>query len=276
VQHFNIPEDVLVNFLMAIESGYHPNPYHNSTHAADVLQVTHFIISTGGMADSIKMTQEDVLAGLLSASIHDYDHPGFNNNFHCRINAYLATLYNDRSVLENHHLAQVFELMKQPKYNIFVSLTEDQRKDVRDTMTEMVLSTDMGNHAKIFQQFRKRLGDEQEWTRKEDQRLALSIAIKMADISNTSRPTDLYLPWAKRIAEEFYNQGDTEAKLKLSISPFMDRKRDKTDFSKGQVSFMNYIVIPLFEAGAQFLPKLDFTVECIHKNRDYWMNKADE
>jgi hypothetical protein len=273
VQHFNIPEDILINFLMAAESGYHPNPYHNSTHAADVLQITHFIVSVGGMAESIKMTQEDTLAALLSAAIHDYDHPGFNNNFHCRTNAYLATLFNDRSVLENHHLGQIFELMKNPKYNVLVSLTDDQRKDVRDTMIEMVLSTDMGNHAKIFQAFRKRLGDEQEWTRKEDQRLALSIAIKMADISNCARPNELYVQWAKLIANEFYNQGDAEGKLKYSISPFMDRRKHDTDFHKGQMSFMNYIVIPLFEAGAQFLPKLDFTVECIHRNRDYWQTE---
>lgn len=47
--------------------------------------------------------------------IHDYDHPGLNNNFHLKIQSYLATLYNDRSVLENHHLAEVFDLMKTPR-----------------------------------------------------------------------------------------------------------------------------------------------------------------
>eukprot|EP01006_Ploeotia_vitrea_P054097 TRINITY_DN67850_c5_g1_i2.p2 TRINITY_DN67850_c5_g1~~TRINITY_DN67850_c5_g1_i2.p2 ORF type:complete len:661 (-),score=110.46 TRINITY_DN67850_c5_g1_i2:2994-4976(-) len=276
VQHYNIDEKVLTNFLSAVQSGYHPNPYHNSTHAADVLQITHYIMKPGGMADAISMTKEDQLAALLSAAIHDYDHPGFNNNFHCRTQAYLATLYNDRSVLENHHLAQVFEIMKNPDYNVLQSLSDDQKKDVRDTMIEMVLSTDMGNHAKIFQAFRKRLNEAPEWTKKEDQRLALSIAIKMADISNCGRPQQLYLGWAKKIAEEFYNQGDVENNLKYTISPFMDRRRDKTDFPKGQISFMNYIVIPLFEAGAQFLSKLEFTVGKIQANKEYWQHKQDE
>merc|ERR1711976_492590 len=85
-----------------------------------------------------------------------------------------------------------------------------------------------GNHAKIFQAFRKRLNEAPEWAKKEDQRLALSIAIKMADISNCGRPQNLYLDWATKIAEEFYNQGDVENKLKYTISPFMDRRRDKT------------------------------------------------
>eukprot|EP01012_Entosiphon_sulcatum_P017446 TRINITY_DN2221_c0_g1_i2.p1 TRINITY_DN2221_c0_g1~~TRINITY_DN2221_c0_g1_i2.p1 ORF type:complete len:652 (-),score=129.99 TRINITY_DN2221_c0_g1_i2:245-2200(-) len=262
VQHYNMNEEVLINFLTALESGYHPVFYHNSVHAADVLQVTHFIMEKGGLRKALVMSPEDCLAAIIAAAIHDFDHPGFNNNFHCRTNSYLAILYNDRSVLENHHLAQVFDLMKTPSFDIFKSLTDDQRKDVRETMTEMVLSTDMGNHAKIFQTFRKRMSEAPDWhLKRDDQRLALSIAIKMADISNSCRPQALYVQWAKRIAQEFYTQGDAEAKLKFSISPFMDRRKHNTDFPKGQISFMNYIVSPLFEAGAQLLPGLEFTLQ---------------
>jgi hypothetical protein len=267
VQHFNINETTLINFLQAMESGYHENPYHNSTHAADVLQITHFCIEVGGLKQAINMTPSDCFAALLSAAMHDYDHPGFNNNFHIRTTAYLAILYNDRSVLENLHCYQIFDLVKNPKYNIFASLTWDQYKDVRDTILEMVLSTDMGLHAKIYQTFRRRIAEEKEWTSKEDQRLALSIIIKMADISNCCRPPHLYAEWGRRIAAEFYNQGDTEMRLNIPVSPFMDRRKDKVDFPKGQISFMNYIVIPLFEAGAQLLPKIQFTVEIAKKNK---------
>eukprot|EP00992_Anisonema_acinus_P015975 TRINITY_DN9969_c0_g1_i2.p1 TRINITY_DN9969_c0_g1~~TRINITY_DN9969_c0_g1_i2.p1 ORF type:complete len:429 (-),score=107.99 TRINITY_DN9969_c0_g1_i2:196-1482(-) len=272
VRHFNIDEQVLVNFLQAVESGYHPNPYHNSTHAADVLQITHYIMEPGGLKETIKMSQNDCLAALLSAAIHDYDHPGFNNNFHIRTNAYLAILYNDRSVLENHHLEQVFDLVKNPKYNIFAGMTWENFKDIRDTMLEMVLSTDMGMHAKIYQTFRRRLNEDKEWGGREDQRLAMSIAIKMADISNCCRPAALYKIWAKNIAAEFYNQGDAEARLGYTISPFMDRRKDKVDFPKGQISFMNYIVVPLFEAGATLLPKMKFSVEEAQKNKQDWLS----
>lgn len=42
----NIESDVFYNFIKKIQSGYHPNPYHNSIHAADVVQVqTPFIQS---------------------------------------------------------------------------------------------------------------------------------------------------------------------------------------------------------------------------------------
>jgi hypothetical protein len=134
-------------------------------------------------------------------------------------------------------------------------------------MLEMVLATDMGLHAKIYQCFRRRVTEEKEWVSREDQRLALSIAIKMSDISNCCRPSYLYREWAKNIAEEFYNQGDAEARLNLTVSPFMDRRRDKADFPKGQISFMNYIVIPLFEAAAMLLPKMQFTVDEAARNK---------
>lgn len=41
-----------------------------------------------------------------------------------------------------------------------------------------------------------------------------------------------------------HRQGDVERQLHFQVSPFMDRLNHKTDFAKGQMSFMNYIVIP--------------------------------
>jgi hypothetical protein len=207
---------------------------------------------------------------VLAGAIHDFDHPGFNNNFHTRTNAYLSTLYNDRSVLENHHVASVYEMVRLPEYNIFAPLTDDQRREIRDTMIEMVLSTDMGLHQKIFTSFRTRLGSGGEWTGKEDIRLALSMSIKMADTSNCGRPNSLYIEWAKNIANEFYVQGDTEAQLCIQISPFMDRKKEKEEFPKGQISFMNFVVLGMYEKMAEFLPPLDLAVRFCAENKEYW------
>eukprot|EP01002_Notosolenus_urceolatus_P014054 NODE_517_length_2008_cov_129.359367_g412_i0.p1 GENE.NODE_517_length_2008_cov_129.359367_g412_i0~~NODE_517_length_2008_cov_129.359367_g412_i0.p1 ORF type:complete len:634 (+),score=190.64 NODE_517_length_2008_cov_129.359367_g412_i0:269-1903(+) len=274
IGYFDIQHETLCQFLGALEAGYHPNHYHNSTHASDVLQCVHFIFQKGGMIKALSLSPEDVFAAIISSAMHDFDHPGFNNNFHCRTNGYLATLYNDRSVLENHHCSQVFELIRHPKYNIFESFSDDQRKDVRDSILEMVLSTDMGLHAKIFQQFRHKLNDNPTWERKDDVRLAMAIAIKMADISNCARADNLYKQWAKRIADEFYIQGDVERSLGLTVSPFMDRIKHKSDFPKGQISFMNYIVIPLFEAGAELLPNMEFTISTIQQNKEYWVTKG--
>ena len=95
----------------------------------------------------------------------------------------------------------------------------------------------------------------------------------MADISNCSRPLNLYLRWAERIAEEFYAQGDIEQRIDIQVSPFMERRKHATDFAKGQMSFMNYIVIPMFEDIATLLPLLQPLVTRTEANRAYWENQ---
>lgn len=46
-QHLKISESMLVNWLTLMESNYKPsNPYHNSTHASDVLHATAYFLST--------------------------------------------------------------------------------------------------------------------------------------------------------------------------------------------------------------------------------------
>lgn len=37
-----------------------------------------------------------------------------------------AILYNDRSVLENHHLSSVFRMMQDDEMNIFINLAKDE------------------------------------------------------------------------------------------------------------------------------------------------------
>ena len=58
------------------------------------------------------MTTREILAILIAAAIHDVEHTGTTNSFHIHSNSEFALLYNDRSVLENHHLYTAFKLMK--------------------------------------------------------------------------------------------------------------------------------------------------------------------
>jgi len=56
---------------------------------------------------------------LIGGSIHDHEHPGFNNVYLVNTGNELAIRYNDQSVLENHHVASSFKLMKADEYDIF-------------------------------------------------------------------------------------------------------------------------------------------------------------
>ncbi|KAL9643426.1 hypothetical protein ABK040_010041 [Willaertia magna] len=271
LNRFNIKEEILINFLRELEAGYHPNPYHNATHASDVLQATHYIISQGGLIEML--SDEDCLAALISATVHDYDHPGLNNAFLMSTRSYLATLYNDRAVLENHHCSQSFELMRQDKFNILGGLSPEQRRDVRETIIEMLLATDMGQHAKIVAKFKGRVEANADFkNQKEDLRLALQITIKMADVSNPARPLGVALKWTECINNEFFAQGDKERDFGLSVSPLMDR--NTLSVGKGQVAFINYLVEPMFVTFFKIAPKMSFCKKYYDNNRLYWSAHA--
>jgi cAMP-specific phosphodiesterase 4 len=47
-------------------------------------------------------------------------------------------MYNDESVLENHHLAVAFKLLQNPTCNIFVTLSKKQRQTLRKMAIDMV------------------------------------------------------------------------------------------------------------------------------------------
>lgn len=52
----------------------------------------------------------------------------------------LALMYNDESVLENHHLAVAFKLLQEDGCDIFASLTSKQRQALRRMVIDMVSS----------------------------------------------------------------------------------------------------------------------------------------
>lgn len=58
----------------------------------------------------------------------------------------LAHLYNDKSVLENHHLSAAFELMRSNNMNILSGLKPEEYREFRELVIDMVLATDMSNH----------------------------------------------------------------------------------------------------------------------------------
>ncbi|MPC24586.1 Calcium/calmodulin-dependent 3',5'-cyclic nucleotide phosphodiesterase 1C [Portunus trituberculatus] len=103
-----MPPATLETFLTQVENGYckYKNPYHNNVHAADVLQTMHYMLSQTGLMNWLN--DVEILATLVAALIHDFEHTGTTNNFHVMSGSETAILYNDRAVLENHHICAAF------------------------------------------------------------------------------------------------------------------------------------------------------------------------
>uniref|UniRef100_A0A670Y2L8 Phosphodiesterase n=1 Tax=Pseudonaja textilis TaxID=8673 RepID=A0A670Y2L8_PSETE len=220
---FQIPITILISFAKALEAGYskHKNPYHNSLHAADVTQTVHAIMIHTGMLQWF--TDLEILAIFFSSIIHDYEHTGTTNHFHIETRSKAALLYNDRSVLENHHLSAAFRLLQDKDTNILGNLTKDEWRELRRMVINVVLSTDMSHH---FQQMKiiKHISQclqEQEG------------GMESADISHPAKPWELHHQWSEALLEEFFEQGDKEAEMGLPISSLCDRKT--TNIAESQI-----------------------------------------
>lgn len=77
----------------------------------------------------------------------------------------------------------------------------------------------------------------------------LQSVIHLADLSNPTKPIDLYSVWVERIMEEYWRQGDRERDLGLDISPMCDRNNITIEKSQVHVCkvlfafFLHYKVL---------------------------------
>ena len=118
------------SFIRAVQRGYNANPYHNFMHGVMVLHIAFYTVCTAKRAKGL--TSLDILALKTAALCHDIDHPGWNNDFEVNSSSDKALLYNDVSVLENHHAAFLFSaLLKKPDLDFIAKLAVDARREFR-------------------------------------------------------------------------------------------------------------------------------------------------
>ncbi|KAE8619830.1 hypothetical protein XENTR_v10009994 [Xenopus tropicalis] len=272
---FKIPVDTLMTYMMTLEDHYHADvAYHNSLHAADVTQSTHVLLSTPAL-DAV-FTDLEILAALFAAAIHDVDHPGVSNQFLINTNSELALMYNDESVLENHHLAVGFKLLQEENCDIFQNLTKRQRQTMRKMVIDMVLATDMSKHMSLLADL-KTMVETKKVTSSgvllldnyTDRIQVLRNMVHCADLSNPTKPLELYRQWTDRILEEFFRQGDKERERGMEISPMCDKHTASVE--KSQVGFIDYIVHPLWETWADLVhPDAQDILDTLEDNRDWY------
>ncbi|XP_026516385.1 cAMP-specific 3',5'-cyclic phosphodiesterase 4A [Terrapene carolina triunguis] len=272
---FKIPVETLLTYVLTLEEHYHADvAYHNSLHAADVVQSTHVLLATPAL-DAV-FTDLEILAALFAAAIHDVDHPGVSNQFLINTNSELALMYNDESVLENHHLAVGFKLLQEENCDIFQSLGKRQRQTLRKMVIDMVLATDMSKHMSLLADL-KTMVETKKVTSSgvllldnyTDRIQVLRNMVHCADLSNPTKPLELYRQWTDRIMEEFFRQGDKERERGMEISPMCDKHTASVE--KSQVGFIDYIVHPLWETWADLVhPDAQEILDTLEDNRDWY------
>ncbi|KAL9604854.1 MAG: hypothetical protein Q9219_000302 [cf. Caloplaca sp. 3 TL-2023] len=291
----------LKTFLLASRAAYNSFVhYHNFRHVVDVMQaVFYFLLRIGTLPpypQTVVPSQDqpsprspianllqpfDALTLLISAIGHDVGHPGVNNAFLVALNAPLAQLYNDKSVLESFHCAAYSQILRRYWQSAF----EDTA--LRGLMINSVLATDMGLHFKYMAD----LGNLQEkiyhnkgtqgWSTQvldEYRTLTCGLLIKCADISNVARPFSVAATWADILQLEFANQGAMENDLGMASTLFGGPPElgDLVKLANSQNGFMNIFARPLFEAVTDILPGMAFAVDEMTANQEIWRQKAQE
>lgn len=261
----------MVNVLKCfrlLEFGYHSsNPYHNSIHAADVTQAMHCFIQERKIRKH--MTHLEILSSILAAVCHDLDHPGVNQSFLVATNNPLASLYNNNSVLENHHWRFALCIFKESK--LFDHFDDDVYEEMKVQLKHLILATDIARQNEYLRRFRD-LTSSQHFSMKntDDRSLVLQMALKCADLGNPCRPWLISRVWSNLICDEFYKMGRIERRLGLPLTPIC--QRENTSIAGIQTDFFRFIVLPLLELWHKFLesPLSDLLMTNFEHNYQRW------
>ena len=231
LSHFKLDIMTVWKFFAMVERGYHPtNPYHNGVHAADVTQAMACFLAEPAIKQHCRPLE--VMAALIAAACHDVDHPGYNEKFLIASSSHLAGLYNNSSVLENHHWRTGISMMSESGFAAL--LTPEDRSEMEHIIKTLILATDISRQQEFLSLLRQyQETGELDLSVKKYRLFVLQIALKCADISNPCRIWNISRLWSHRACEEFFRQGDRERSLGYPVTPFCDRN----NISVAKVSF---------------------------------------
>jgi 3'5'-cyclic nucleotide phosphodiesterase len=305
--HFKLDMQLVTSFLHGVRRGYRANPYHNFKHGVSVAHVC-FVAMARSFSAAVVLSPLDRLATLLSAVCHDVDHPGMNNAFETNSLSPLALRYNDQSVLEMHHAATMFQLLRSnerrtrtkslpppsattdgdgasggaaaapapPATETVVSILGLPTTDFaafRKMCIAGILATDMTHHNDLTDACR-RLSSEA--SRDMPPKLLVELLVHSADLCNPILPAFRSVhAWAVMVCAEFSAQVSAEKSKGLPFLPHMDGLHTEVAVAKLQCGFIDYVVAPLWNALGTMLPEISEAKTSMARNRAHWKTIVD-
>ncbi|KAK8870492.1 hypothetical protein M9Y10_008375 [Tritrichomonas musculus] len=268
LEQFDITNDLFFTFLYKLRECYNEPPYHNWIHAIDVLQYFQYQIKCCCF-DSV-LTGLELLSICTAAIAHDAGHEGFNNVYNVNAQTPLGILFKDQSVMEMYHCTVIIRIIAQEECNIFHAISVEDRKKIWFWITQMILATDMAHHFKLV----KNANDIMDQgpinlSNPKHRLMAMTMLMKVSDISNVSRPFEIADKWCDVLCEEFWRQGDMELAGGLQISSALN-ERGKGNKPKGQVNFYTVVCMPLYQAIARIFPELEVNLDAVKSNLEKW------
>ena len=277
-----IKENILKNFLNILYEKYSSSTaiYHTERHALDVLQTVYIYTFKTNVINMIKLNYLDILSLGLASIAHDLSHPGYSNDYLIRSSNNLAINYNDIHVLENFHISEMYHILQNNQdnnTNIFSNLQIEDYRFVRKRIIDLILATDMQNHAKIcslMKNFEYKNEKENNHNQNSysmiEQQDVMNFLIHTADISHCSKEFEISYKWTELINQEFWREGDEEKEKKMQVGFLCER--NNADIPTSQIGFIKGIILPTFEILYNSFPNEDilFYLNNVKKNLEEW------
>jgi hypothetical protein len=225
----------------------------------------------GGRSRERRQHSQLMLAAVVSAAVHDFQHPQVNNNFLINYADERSVQFNDQAVSENHSIYAGLKLLGDPQFDFTGKWVEKEKRAFRKAIVNTVLGTDMTIHFEILTLFETKigkdprlanLGSREKFVAMDDEQklLTLRVILKVADLGHVASPYEQHMIWANNLSEEFFLQGDREKAAGDPVSFLMDRSKPGASAPRNQVGFIRAIALPLFKALANVFPEVSALV----------------
>ncbi|CAD8167696.1 unnamed protein product [Paramecium pentaurelia] len=245
-----------VNFLTALKYKYNKtaNPFHNFTHGVNVMHGCFLFAHHPKFGFCFNDQQR--FAMTLTGLCHDVGHPGTNNLFQINTQTKLALIYNDKSVLENHHIAVTYKLLALKQCDFLESVPRADKIMIRKYVVNNVLATDNQYHFKLLNDIEIKFGQSQgdpKIFQSEDNKILLSgFLTHAADFFGAAKSYQVARAWSERLRREFQAQSQLEDIVGIAQTPYLRNLDDEVQYSKNEIGFLKVIVKPIYESLNQF------------------------
>ncbi|GMF46244.1 unnamed protein product [Phytophthora fragariaefolia] len=272
---------VLPCFLRHIQERYDRNmPFHNATHAADVMHTLFMMLWNTSLGE--KISQHNQVGALLAAVMHDVEHVGLTNDFLIKTSHPIAQKYPTKAPMESKHMDLALQAIVDPKFDILSKMSPTQRDQVLEVVRETISATALIYQPELLAEINNTTTEE--WKLLEDENeksvlpqslqvRALRIAMHVSDISQTMKPFTNHKKWVFRLNDEYYKQGELDEREHRGVSPSFCFRDQWTyaSFLTGQVCFLKKLALPAVVT-LNSIPWLDVNelVNGIEKNITEW------
>ena len=293
-----LSEDVvnqLRDYVQTLAAMYRENPFHNFEHAShvtmSVLKLLSRIIAPSDLKNDTDKTLHDHTYGItsdpmtqfavvLSALIHDADHPGVPNTQLIKENASIASVYKNKSIAEQNSVDLAWDLLMDEAYADLrraIYVTEEDFLRFRQLVVNIVLATDiMDKDLKALRNGRWEkafsatvLDESPEIGVNRKATIVMEHLIQASDVAHTMQHWHIYRKWNQRLFFELY-KAFSEGRAEKDPSEF---------WYEGEKGFFDFYIIPLakkLKDCGVFGVSSDEYLQYAQQNRKEWELKGKQ